>query len=248
MKKLIACVSVLFTAGCLPLGEPSQIIVDGQASLEFEPDTFSLYAELQTRGDSQAAALAQVSKQLTTIRETLPKMESLTHLTINASAANISPVRDIECLEKANYGNEGQCAVEGYSASIHLNMAGSPATASGRALSLVSELGASTVRLGSYSLSKPDQAEKAAMDAAFKDARAKAEKIAAASGSTLVGPIRIQHGEGFADRRYGPMMDYSQRTLPAVSDVRVVTPETDLDLAPQPIRIEAKIVAAFKIE
>ena len=35
---------------------------------------------------------------------------------------------------------------------------------------------------------------------------------------------------------------------PVVSDVRVVTPETDLDLAPQPIRIDAKIVAAFKIE
>jgi uncharacterized protein YggE len=250
MKKLVAWVSVLFAAGCLPLGEPSQIIVDGQSSLEFEPDTFSLYAELQARGESQAVALAQVSKTLASIRETLPDLEGLTNLTINANAAEITPVRDVECLEKANYGNEEQCLIEGYVASISLGITGSPAKVSGRTLSLVSELGASRVRLGGYSLAEPAQAEKEAMDSAFKDAQAKAEKIAAASRLTIVGPIRIQHGAGFPDQRYGADYYMQARSpgAPVAPGARVVTPETDLDLAPQPIRIEARIVAAFEIE
>lgn len=245
----LSCFCLTALSGCLPLGEQSQIIVDGQASLEFEPDTFSLSAELQATGDSQAAALAQAAQSLTSIRETLPNLEGLTNLTINATAAQITPVRNLECLEKASYGRDGQCAIEGYFATINLNLKGSPVTVSGRALSLVSELGASHVRLGSYSLSESDQAEKAALDAAFKDARAKAEKIASSSGLTIAGPIRIQYGDGFTDERYrGGQRFAEQDRLPAVAGARVVTPETDLDLAPQPIRIEAKIVAAFAID
>lgn len=250
MKHLYSGALALFAAGCLPIGQPDQVIVDGEAALEFQPEIFSISVTLRSRHENQGVVLAEISDQLSTIRETMPNLEGLTHLTIDASQAEISPVQDRECLEKAGYRQEGHCPVMGYFGSVSLSVTGSPAKSSGHALSLLSELGAESVQLSAYSLADIGKARQDAIDAAVKDARLQAESIAAAAGASLAGPIRIQYGKGFADPRYDGVMDYDQAVYSpsAVRAPKTVVPQTDLDLDPQPIRIEAKIVAAFEIE
>lgn len=248
MKRLIILPVVALLCGCLPGQEPKQIVVDGEASLEFEPDTFSLGASLRSRSDGQDGALSEIANKLSVIRESLPQLDGLTHLSIDASDAEIRPIQDPECLEQRKYNNEEICPVSGYFGSIKLGIKGSPANASGRALSLVSELGAESVSLSQYSLSEMEKAKQDALDSAVRDARAKAEQIADAAGATVIGPLRVQYGEGFSESGYGAVYSDSAADTIIVTGSRVVRPQTDLNLDPQPIKIEAKIVAAFEIE
>lgn len=248
MKKILAAAVCVVAAGCLPNDQKKQIVVDGEASLEFAPDIFMVGATLRARKDTQAAALADIADRLARIRETLPNLEGLTHLTIDASAAELIPIQDYECMEKRRYSNEEQCPITGYFGSISLTVKASPANASGRTLSLISEIGAESVSLSGYALSDMDKARKGALDVAVRDARQKAVSIASAAGAVVTGPIRIQYGDGFGEDRTAYMLDVSSPALDLAYAQQVITPETDLDLDPQPIKIKAKIVAAFELE
>ncbi|VAW05359.1 hypothetical protein MNBD_ALPHA04-552, partial [hydrothermal vent metagenome] len=226
-----------------------QIIVDGEATIEVEPELFTLSASIRSRTDKQSAALAEISDKLAVIRDSLPQLEGLTHLTVDASEAVIRPIQDRECLERAGYGDRESCSVTGYFSSVAIKVKGSPANLSGYALSLLSELGAEEVSLKGYAIADIESARKSALDKAVEDARAKAVGIANASGATLVGPIRIQYGEGFGDASaYGSSRPSVMLGLVEVSASRDVIPETELDLEPQPIKISEKVVAAFEIE
>ena len=101
--------------------------------------------------------------------------------------------------EQARYNAQDECPVIGHFGSITLSVTGSPAEVSGNALSALSELGAENVSLSGYAISDYEAARREAMEAAVIDARRKAETIAAASGSVVVGPLRLQYGEGFSD-------------------------------------------------
>jgi uncharacterized protein YggE len=249
MKRLVLLPLAALLFGCLPETPRKQIIVDGEATIEVEPELFTLSASIRSRADKQSAALAEISAKLAMVREDLPQLEGLTHLTVDASEAVIQPIQDSECLERRGYRGADTCAVTGYFGSVSIKVKGSPASLSGYALSLISELGAEQVSLEGYAISDIESARKSALDKAVEDARAKAVGIANASGATLVGPIRIQYGDGFGDDRYS--VGFAQVRDPGrgiTAGSRVVTPETELDLAPQPIRVTEKVVAAFEIE
>jgi uncharacterized protein len=249
MKRLVLLPLAAVLFGCLPEAPRKQIIVDGEATIEIEPELFTLSASIRSRAGEQSAALAEISAKLARVREDLPQLEGLTHLTVDASEAVIRPIQDRVCLESAGYRDDESCSVTGYFGALAIKVKGSPANLSGYALSLISELGVEQVSLEGYAISDIDSAQKSALDKAVEDARAKAVAIANASGATLVGPIRIQYGEGFGDDRYsGVYADRSQVQEIIVTGSRVVTPETELGLEPQPIKISEKVVAAFEIE
>jgi uncharacterized protein len=249
MKRLVLLPLAALLFGCLPETPRKQIIVDGEATIEIEPELFTLSASIRSRADKQSAALAEISAKLARVREDLPQLEGLTHLTVDASEAVIRPIQDPECLESAGYRDRESCAVTGYFGSLAIKVKGSPANLSGYALSLISELGAEQVSLEAYAISDIESARKSALDKAVEDARVKAVAIANASGATLVGPIRIQYGEGFADASaYGSSRPSVMLDLVEVSASRDVIPQTELDLEPQPIKISERVVAAFEIE
>ena len=248
-KIFLLASSSLILFGCMPGQQQDQIIVDGEASLEFVPDTFSISASIRSRSEAQQAALETIANVLADTRETLPQLEALTHLQIESSGVELKPIQESECLETAGYNQEELCPVAGYFGSVSLKIKGSPASSAGQALSLLSQLGAEQVRLTGYSLNEVETAQREALDAAVKDARAKATEIASAAGATLSGPIRIQYGDGFGEEGYGSGMLFARSPERiTVSASRVLRPEIDLDLEPRPIRINAKIVAAFAIE
>lgn len=239
----------LVLSGCLPQLQPDQIVVNGEASLEFEPEFFSLNGAIRARRGTQAEALADIASKLASVREIMPNLDGLTNLTIDASVARLIPIQDSDCIESRRYNGEEQCPVEAYFGSVDLGIKGAPANLSGQALSLLSELGVESVSFSGYALLDNETAKRDALGAAVLDARAKAEKIAAAANSSVVSPIRIQYGEGFPDAGYGGVMaDAAAPDMIVVTGSREVRPEVDLDLDPQPIRISAKIVAAFEIE
>ncbi len=250
MKLFYSSLLALFAAGCLPNAQPDQIIVTGEAALEFQPEVFSINAGIRARRENQDEALAEVSERLSEIRETLSLLEGLTHLSIDAAVAEITPIHDAVCLDAADYRMEMQCPIIGYFGALSLRVEGSPAKSSGSALSLLSQLGAESVELQGYSLKDRKQAQENALDAAVKDARQRAEKIASAANASLIGPIRIQYGEGFRDTGYdgGRGTLNSPPIIVVTAQKRTVKPNIDLNLDPQPIEIEAKIVAAFEIE
>ena len=246
---ILTLVTAFLVSGCVPNQETRQIVVDGEAKIEVVPETFSLAGNIRSRGETRDVALEEISSTLTKIRETVPALEGLAKLKIEASDASLRPIQDDECIEAKGYRGSEMCPVLGYFGEIDLKVSGSPAKYSGQVLSLVSEMGAEQVSLNSYSVNDPDAAQSRAMAAAMENARGKANRLAAAAGATVVGPLKVQFGEGFGD-------DYGEANLMvayAAPDNRyaggvVAVPEVDLDLDPQPISVSATVVASFEIE
>ena len=241
----------LFLASCLPLKSEKQIVVDGEAMLEFEPEIFQISGSIRARAETQNEVLADIAAKHATIRETLPQLVGLTELKIDAADVQIKPVFNAVCLETSRYGQNMSCPVDGYFGVIDLSVSGSPAALSGNTISLLSELGAESVELTAYLLANLKEAQAAALDAAVRDAAAKANEIAAAANASLGGAVRIQHGEGFGNSGlydqnafYSP--EYSEQIV--VSATRKIGPAIGMDLDPQPIMIRAKVVASFAIE
>ncbi|NOX93676.1 MAG: SIMPL domain-containing protein [Alphaproteobacteria bacterium] len=249
MNRLLILPFAALLAGCLPGQEPKQIIVDGRATIEVMPDLFTVTGNIRSRSSSRADVLKDISEKLNVIREKTPSLQGLTHLSIEATEAEFRPILDPDCREKRRYDGAEVCPVTGYFGTVGLTLRGSPADLSGYVLSLISELGAEQVTLSTYTLVDRENAEQEAMENAVANARRKAEKIAASSGSSVLGVIRIQYGEGFSDSErylYGrPMVSSPAEEL---SPLDSYAPETALDLDPQPIRITEKITAAFEIE
>ena len=248
MQKLILGLALFFVSGCLPASQPNQIIVDGEATLAIAPEVFSLTAAVRARGDSHAEVLADIASAVARIREKLPALEGLTQLSIDASAAQIIPILDRKCVDEADYRTRDACPVSGYFGAIEFGIDGAPASLSGPALSFLSELGAESIILSRYSIIDLESAQKEALDAAVKDARTKADKIAAASGSAIAGAVRIQYGSGFSRDDYYGDQENLARPMLDVASPEASQPEIDLDLDPQPIKIRAKVVAAFEID
>jgi hypothetical protein len=248
--KYFAIIGALALTGCLPFEEHKTIVVNGEATVELAPDSFSVSAEIHARSDVQALALKNAARTLAAIRTTLPKLEKLSAISIDASAAKVAPIYDLECVQKAYYGSEATCPIEGRMASIEITVTGQPAELSGQAISMLSELGAESVKLGEFALTDMATAQKQADAQAIKDAAAKAANIAEAAGAMLVGPTRIQFGEGFRDESYAELRPLVVSAPPRMTDpgATTVTPETELDLGKRPIIVNSKVTAAFRIE
>lgn len=251
MKHLLVLPVAALLIGCLPVQQPKQIIVDGEASLTFAPEVFYLNAEIRSRGAEQQEVLANISEMLATIQQTLPELDGLTKLKLDAQNVRVSPVYDPVCVNSdAYYRAPNACSVTGYLGEIKLAVTAAPADRAGQALSLLSELGAEGVSLSGYALSDMDVAQNKVIDAAVRDASTKADGLAAAAGAMVTGPLRIQFGDGFADQ-YGGRSDVMmemQSDMVVVSSPRSVSPQTDLSIEPQPITVNAKIIAAFEIQ
>lgn len=250
MRLVFAFVAFMALTGCLPGQEPKQVVVDGTALLEFEPEIFQLDGVIGARGGDRETVLREVSEKLNRVQETMPALEGLTHMDVGSRALRISPVFDGDCSEQRTYENPDSCPIVGYFGSITVVVKGAPADRAGAAFSLLSELGAESIRLGAYDVRDRKALQQQAIDAAVNDARVKADSVAAASGSSVTGLLRVQYGGGFGDL-YGVRSAFhpmSGRDVVVVTAQRDVSPAVDLSLEPEPIIVEAEVVAAFAIE
>lgn len=257
MKLLIGCsLAALIASACTTTlastnASPRTIIVNGEATVERMPDRFAIFATFRTRNSDKAAGLAELSAQAARVRDRAPGLEGLKDLRLEASSVKLAAIQDSDCVNKQGYGDDSGCPVTGRVGSLSFRVEGSPAAKAGQMLSLLSELGAEEVEIQSYSLGDPKKAEADVLAAAVADAREKAEAIAASSGARLGSLIKVQYGAGFEGDRFGGPAPAVLLESPAPQQVvtqQSVRPATNLDIAPGPITLNAKVVASFALE
>lgn len=225
----------------LKAARPS-ITVLGQGLVETAPDTFRMSADLQGRGADQVAALRVLADAQMRVSD-IQLLDGLEKARLTTGAPSVSPTFDPQC-GGDGYGRDTEdCPVVGYVAAISFTLEAGPASRAGDAMSLAAERGASNAKVESFYLSDDAAQAVEAQRAAFNDARRQAESLAAAAGQRIKRVLTLQDPNASNARRvtYGYMEDVvvtANRTRQTVS----------LDVAPPPVRTEARVLATFEIE
>lgn len=219
------------------------ITVMGQGRVETPPDRFRITAELEGRGTDQVAALRALSDAQTQVSD-IEKLEGLSTARLMTGAPNVTPTFDPQCGAGGYRRDTEDCPIVGYVAAISLTLEAGPIARAGDALSLASERGARNARVESFYLADDAAQSVAAQREAFADARRQAEALATASSQRIVRVLRLQdptaNGEG-AGAGYG----YNEEIIVTGQRVR---PAVRLNVAPPPVRTEARVLATFEIE
>lgn len=250
-NNFVLALIVTVLGGCASIeSNPSSIVVDGSARLEFVPDEFSVAATFRSRNPDRAAGLAELSESLNRARDSVTRLSGLEEIRFEASDVELKAVQEVECLAMSGYDGGEACPITGRVGSIDITIKGRPSNLAGNAVSILSEAGAESVELRSYVLTDPNQAQREAIEAAVQDARSKAVSIAEASGGQIGDIIRIQYGGGFTADRYGVQNPFSIAQEQAPSQVVTessVQPATELSLQPRPVVFQTTVVAEFEI-
>lgn len=252
MQRLAICAAAIAASACAtsaPTASLRVITVNGSASIELMPDRFTITATFRNRNPNQASGLAELSAQAVLVRDAAPALQGLKDIRIETTDVKLAAVQDAACMRNSDSDGSASCPVIGRVATIGFTVTGSPAARGGQLLSLLSQLGAETVEMQSYSLADPEAGHAKVLAAAVADARAKAQAIADAAGTRLGALQRVQYGQGFDDRYGGlqaaMLMEIQQ---PQLVTRQSVSPVTDLDIAPRPITLDEHVIAAFAVE
>lgn len=250
MKIVVVLMAFGLATACTTLPQSGTvartIVVDGEAFLSVAPDTVSVSASLITRNPDQSAGLSELSAKLAEIRQTLPRLAGLTQIEISSSEIRLAPVFESQCMAAAGYDSLPDCPIIGRIGVVGIQIKASPADRAGYLISMLSQVGASSIELGAFSLEDHKAQKDKAIAAAMEDARSKAISIAAAAGTTIAGLEKVQYGGGFGSE------SMSHFSLSAIWNedqqlAGAVVPTVDLDVAPTPIEIRAKVVASFLV-
>lgn len=228
----------LLAAAAATLPECSPCVrVTGRAEIEAAPDYFMMEATLRGRGTTREAALSAAAAALAKVNDAAPHLDGMKSLKLTSTDASAEPMRGRGC---DDYDNSQDCPITGYRTEFTVKLKGSPASAAGPAFSLLSELGGENVNLRRYGLEDASAATQRAVKAAVVDARAKADAIAAASGSRVKRLVAANFGAN------GPPAPQDSGEI--IVTARRVDPKINVPLTPDPIKIAAEVDAAFTIE
>jgi uncharacterized protein YggE len=108
---LLAAIASLGGAAHAASPEQPGIQVAGTGVVMAVPDTFSVDATVNVRGRTAEQALAEAASTYSKLKDALPQLEGLKKLTINASEASVSTLRDPKCVDVAE--DETACAIIG---------------------------------------------------------------------------------------------------------------------------------------
>jgi len=239
---VIALVVLATPAAAQDLGVRPSITVVGRGHVETPPDTFQLSAELQGRGTDQVAALRALADAKQRVTD-IERLDGLRAARLTTGAPNVAPSFDPACGAQGYGRDTADCPVVGYVASISLMLEASPVERAGDALSLASERDARNARVDSFFLRDDQSQSVEAQREAFADARRQAEALAAAAGQRIVRVLKLENPD--ADRL---VARYAAPVAEVVVTGGRASPSVRLDVAPPPVRTEARVVATFEIE
>lgn len=247
--KTIACIAVAATALALPaaaqdsLADRPTIIVTGNGRASAQPDTFSVDAGVRGRGATQQEALRALSAAQGRLIEAWPRLEGLQRGKVTTGAIALGTLHDPACEQDAR--RDESCPIRAYFATSALTLEGVPAERAGDAISLASELGATTAGLDHYSLSNPAELRAQADRAAFADARLQAERLSQASGRRLVRILRIQDPSA---PRYGESVGEATGIDEVVVTGNRIRQAVTIAVAPEPLETTARVIVVFEID
>lgn len=241
------------------------LAVTGVGEIEVMPDTFVLSGAVIKQDESLTEAMNAVADVINTVQQTLPETEGMSTSDFNFATVNTVGVKDPECLlfnQEADRTNstlrEGErrvrkkvCKDVTQQASVTFTYTGGPVDLAGNAISKLSEAGAVRVRLNGYRISNIEEIELQAGERAISNARDKADRLAAAAGSTITGVVDLNS--------YSATYSQQAATAPRVStsgageSSRILEDEgeksvTEMNLKPGPQVISAAVSLEFIYE
>lgn len=247
--KTLACIVVAATALAAPAAAQDSfanrptIVVTGNGRASAQPDTFTVDATIRGRGATQNEALRSLANAQGRLIDAWPKLEGLSRGRVTTGAIALDTLHDPECEQNARRDEE--CAILAWFATSDLTLEGMPAERAGDAISLASELGATTARLDDYSLSSPEALRAEANRSAFADAQVQAERLSQASGRRLVGILRIQDP---STPRYGDNVGEAMDIEEVVVTGSRIRQAVSIAVAPEPVETTARVIVVFEIE
>jgi hypothetical protein len=192
-------------------GGPETVSVSGTGRAELTPDRAAFTVGVQTVAPTVAAALQENNARVAAIVAALKRL----------GAAD----REIRTLQMSIYPQQDQQPgrlprITGYQVSNSVTVTREDPSAVGKLLQAAVDAGANSVSGVSFVVSDPARGRDAALQAAFADARAKAEVLARASGHALGRTIAIAEGGGV---RPPVPMPYAMRMEAQASEVPIMT-------------------------
>lgn len=244
MAVLIAACLLACPAAAQDAPAPTaSIVVIGQGRVEAAPDTFSMTAEVEGRGEDQAAAVLSMTTLQTAVTDRVTRLEGLTSSRFTTGLPSIQPEYAPECANRS-YGQPNPCPITGYVAAMTLSLEGRPAERGGDAVSLAAEAGAKSARLTELSLSDEQAIRRQAAQAAFADARRQADDIAEAAGQRIIRVVRVQDPEAsnaafsLSQEAEGAGLDAQYGFYRAATPIRIVA---------GPISVHSRLMVTFEI-
>lgn len=243
--KMLACIAAA-TALALPAAAQESfanrptIVVTGNGRASASPDTFRVDAGVRGRGATQQEALRSLATAQDRLLEAWPRLEGLQRGRVTTGDVALDTLHDPDCEENARRDEE--CPILAYFATSELTLEGVPAERAGDAISLASELGATTARLSEYSLSHPEELRAQANRAAFADAQTQANRLSEASGHRLVRILRIQ--DPTAPRSDGDATEIDEVVVTGSRIRQAIS----ITVAPEPVEATARVFVVFEIE
>lgn len=150
-----------------------QIVVIGTGEVKVEPDIASIMIGVETSAPTTQEALAQNSAQAQAIIDQIRQL-GIEERDIQTTGINIYPV----------YDNEGR-NITGYTVNNTVNVTVRNIGQAGNLIDRVVQVGANRVYGISFGVSDPERVLAQAREAAVANARARAEQMARASGTSL---------------------------------------------------------------
>jgi len=232
----------------VPPGPAERVIqVTGTGVVRTPPDLATLEFWLRGEGaTADAATQALAAKQ----KAVLDGLSGLLGrgAEVNTGTVTVIEARGPECADARGYNSqprlsEGACAVKGYLATMQGSARTGSVDRAGTAAGLASRLGASDARVQGFVLADPAEAQRRATAAALRDARARAEAIAAGAGVTL-GPIAsVRDGYGGGEI----IVSANRVAAPPPPPPPAAPAPVTLDTKPRPIETRAQVTVTYAI-
>jgi len=170
-----------------PAPAAETVTVSGTGRVELTPDRATFSVGAQTTAPAVAAAVQENNARVAAIVAALKRLGA-TDRQLRTTQVSIYPQQEV--------GNGRTPKVVGYQVSNNVTVTVDDPAAAGKFLQAAVDAGANSVSGLSFTVSDPARGRDAALQAAYADARAKAEVLARAAGRTLGRAVTIAEGGG----------------------------------------------------
>lgn len=183
---VVVLVSALGLAGCKsssPKAPPRTVTVLGRGTAGAEPDTAHVKFSISAKDDAAADALARASTAANAVIKAL-RGAGVEKTELDTGRVNVAPAREWDKESR-------EMVVTGYTASLPVDLTTKRLEDVGKFITAGTKAGASKVDGPTYRVEQGNKARAAAITAAVKDARSRAEMMAKTAGARLGGVVTI---------------------------------------------------------
>ena len=221
-----------------------RIVVQGFGSVKTPPNVAKFAYVARGEGRTNDEAVSALTKKTAEIERALRSIDP--SLDLHSDSVSVQTVRGNDCkqdrYEETVHLSTGTCAIVGYVASQEFDAGTSRVLDAGTFVGLSGRHGATNPRIEAFDLVDEREAKRAAIEAALKDAQAKAEAVAAGSHSRIGGVLAVSLD--------GATTEDLINALPA-SVIGLRAAERDepipVSINPKPVETTARVTVSYAI-